>query len=57
MIINVFLSIWDDLLKFFSNSTSAPTKEWTILQTLQLLQQYPSGLSKIIILCELECKW
>lgn len=35
----------------------SPPFEWTLLQTFLLLQEYPAGLGRLILLTELESKW
>lgn len=58
MLTNLFGSVLSDLEVFSpAESNSSPTGDWTVEQTIRLLQQYPSGVSRPVLLTELEHRW
>ena len=58
MLPNLFGSVLDDLTAFSpAESTNTPTVDWSTEQTIRLLQQYPSGVSRPVLLTELEHRW
>ncbi len=51
-------TVVNDLAAHFAGDQSmSPTEKWIELQIYQLLQQYPSGISRAVMLTELEYKW
>ncbi len=58
MLSSLFGSVLDDLTAFSPAEVSnRPTVDWVIGQTIRLLQQYPSGVSRPVLLTELEHRW
>lgn len=58
MLSNLFGSVLDDLIVYSSaDNNSNPTEDWVVSQTIRLLQQYPSGVSRPVLLTELEHRW
>jgi len=54
----LFESVLDDLTAFSpAEVNNTPTADWVIGQTIRLLQQYPSGVSRPVLLTELEHRW
>jgi hypothetical protein len=52
----LFGVIFNELGSYFEENASLPIK-WVILEAINILQQYPSGISKAVLLTELEYKW
>jgi hypothetical protein len=52
----LFDVIFNELGSYIEENASLPVK-WVILETINILQQYPSGISKAVLLTELEYKW
>lgn len=51
-------TVWKELCYHYStDNTIFPSKDWTEQHIYQLLQQYPAGISRAILLTELEYKW
>lgn len=58
MPVRVLELLLKDLIQFASGENVAcPTDKWTIQNSLRLLQQYPAGISKAVLLTELDYLW
>lgn len=54
----VFDYVLKDLKKFSPDGqVDSPMERWTTAQSVRLLQQYPAGISKSVLLTELEYRW
>jgi hypothetical protein len=65
MIIQLFYDIWNELTIYCNQKDSyskddkpiVPSFQWSLLSTIKILQAYPTGVSKPVLLTELESKW
>lgn len=63
--IQLFRDVWNELTVFCtqkdsyskSDQPNVPSFQWCSLSTIKILQAYPTGLSKPVLLTELESKW
>jgi hypothetical protein len=65
MIVQLFHDIWNELTVYCNQKDSyskddkpiVPSFQWSLLSTIRILQAYPTGVSKPVLLTELESKW
>jgi hypothetical protein len=58
MISQFVLLAWRELCSYFSRKHDIqPTFEWTVFTIFALLRQYPAGISRCVLLTELESQW
>ena len=57
MAMYVLQALIKDLVQFTSGENASPSGQWTVQHSLRLLQQYPAGISKAVLLTELDYLW
>ena len=60
MIFESLKKLWLEFLSFFKNDfkkNQSPTFIWFVSEAVKILQAYPKGVSRFILLTELEAKW
>lgn len=58
MPVSALEALLKELVQFTTGENAAcPTDKWTIQHSLRLLQQYPAGISKAVLLTELDYLW
>eukprot|EP00601_Ochromonadales_sp_CCMP2298_P003595 CAMPEP_0173180730 /NCGR_PEP_ID=MMETSP1141-20130122/6878_1 /TAXON_ID=483371 /ORGANISM="non described non described, Strain CCMP2298" /LENGTH=816 /DNA_ID=CAMNT_0014103613 /DNA_START=2537 /DNA_END=4984 /DNA_ORIENTATION=+ len=57
MLTQLFSDLHEELLAYVGGTVRVPSKQWTAVQVVSFLRLYPAGLSRSVLMTELELAW